>query len=558
MRNFYTALSIALLFSSAALAQQRTVPSVLQEKTSRAVLNAKKRPSVTSLKTRVGHMSDGLRRSVLKATTEDIIRERPEGNAYKNLYHQGNGFVVLWGDVAEMPVDGLADDVVFAEDGSVYIHNPLATYWSNSYVKGNRADGDTIEVSLPQHIDHIDADEWGNEAQDMYLFKCQYQSLDDGSATFVPVDGDQTMKYVWRNDSLIMVNSTADSYLLGACDETGGWYGYGDYTSNYSVLNIPAVQPSGDIHTCAFSHLVDGVDDGRIARMATDGDDIYLSGISSNLPDAWIKGTVSGDKAVFAGKQYLGVDSATESHLFFMPIGYKETYNEEYEDYDVDYFFNDGITMDYNAEAQTLACDTMFAINQGYQVVNQLVTYDDFSFAPWTERAATPCDPVIFDISPYDSDYGYGTFSFTLDKYDAEGYLMDADKLYYNIYLDDKKLTFSPEQYVFLTEEMTDIPYDFTERYDLTHYSGMFNVVYYQDGVSRVGVQLTYTGGGETRSSSIVYTDATGIGEQTYQSPLKTVYTDLSGRVVSTPGRGIYIKTTYGRDGNVRSIKVLR
>lgn len=508
----------------------------------------------------------GIAKSPARTSADDIIYTAPEGTVYKNMYHAGAGFIAPYGEVWELPTDGMADDVVFTDDGSVYISNPLTTFYTQTWIKGTRAVGDTIEVQLPQHFYHEDADPDNYiEESDMYLYKCAYQTVDEDGGSFFPTD-DQVMKFVWRNDSLIMVNATEDSWLLGACTADGGWYGFGDYVCTYAVLHAQPVAPSAaaTIQQAAFSYVGDGIEDGAITKMAIDGNDIYLAGTAPNQPEAWIKGTINGDKATFEGAQYLGVDTVTATHTFFEPVAYDETYDEENDYYDWEYYFVPSLDMDYDAATQTLTCDTLFSINQGFQLVNQQVTYEDFSFSPWTERAATPADPEIESYDDYFEDYGYSMFNFYLESTDATGYLLDKEKLHYNIYLDNDKLTFEPDEYLLIGEEMTDVPFDYTDRYDLTNYTGRYTVVIWRSGFEKIGVQLTYTGGGETHKSNIVYyvlaTGETevvdGIATPSVKTPVSVTYTDLGGRLTQKPTSGVYVKTFHYADGTKRSVKI--
>ena len=122
--------------------------------------------------------------------------------------------------------------------------------------------------------------------------------------TFIPTD-DQTIKFVWRNDSIFMVNTTEDSKLLGMCDEEGQWYGYGDYVSLYEKFDKKPVTPkdASKAETMSLLYTESGQQYGRVKKVVREGNDFYVAGLNDAMPDTWAKGTLEGDKVTFEGHQ---------------------------------------------------------------------------------------------------------------------------------------------------------------------------------------------------------------------------------------------------------------
>lgn len=177
----------------------------------------------------------------------------------------------------------------------------------------------------------------------------------------------------------------------------------------------------------------------------------------------------------------------------------------------------------------------------------------------FVEVAATPADPVITTLTAYDEQYGAG-FQFELPAVDVDGNFIDPSKIYYNIYFDgsEEPETLSPDDYQNLTEEMTNVPYDFSDNYDFLCGGTTHTFYFYVAEYNNIGVSQTYTGGGETHRSNIVWaTNPTSIkGVSSDSKSVKSVnYYDLSGRQVSAPAQGLYIKTITYTDGSKKNVK---
>lgn len=492
-----------------------------------------------------------------------IITEQPQGTVYKNMYRQTSAYMLYNGDTYSCEIDGDATDVVLSDDGSFYLKNPFSTFKTNSWLKGRKAEGDTIEVDLPQLV--YQATEYGEQIS-YYAYKMAKLTFDINGETYETYDMDtesQTIKFVWRNDSLIKVSEG----LLGMGDADGMWNNYGDDDIVVSALTDTIAQPASGVAEEAFSFSYED-DNGtcmKIISGAIDGNNVYLRGFQERTENAWVKGVIDGDKVLFVGKQYMGVDSAYNNHVYFSPIridtvagagGYLQASAA----------FEDTLVCNYDAATRTLTANKGFATNLGKNDINLLGYFIHIILSPYSDVAATPQDPVIRQFMSYRESVGYGAIGFSLYQYGTNGESLDPSKLFYNIYYDDNKLTFTPDVYVRMSayydgDSMTDVPYEYSDYYDV-YTSGYNRVVTLYQNASKVGVQAIYTGGNETRRSAIVYYVPAGIADATVAGEAEKVesvsYTDLCGRRVDSPSKGIYVKTTVYANGKTKVTKEIK
>lgn len=571
MRHLYTAFAAALIASSAATAQTAATRNVRLTPTKQAIALAKKsnfRPAVKLGSTSASGKRFNIASTTGTTATAPIINAQPEGKLHANLYFSGESFVDMMGYEAQLPFDGIWDKIVEAPDNkTIYINNPIGAYYSDAWIKGERTTGDTIEVKLPQQFVH---EEYDGMSTDAWLYKLVPVKVEqDGETytTFKPDSTSQTVKYVWRNDSIVLVNTTQDSKLLGMCTEAGEWYGYGDYIQQYTVFDQQPVAPKDETKATQMSitYYDSGQMYGRVKKAVREGNDIYIAGLNENISSGWAKGTISGNKATFSGHQYMGLDTVTASYAFFEPVSHNMVWDSEIGDSIESLTLADAITFDYDADKGTLSTDSTFVANQGYKIFNQVFTYDGATLEPWTEKAATPLavDASTMSYMPFSEEYGYGLLAFAPSEFDADGYILDANKLYYSIYLDDDVLTIDPDDYTLFPYETTEIPFTYSDMLDFVNYAGMWQVYTFVTGIDRIGVQMIYKGGGEVRKSAITYISATDEGPSAVSNVAQTgkvagvTYTDLSGRRVSRPGKGLFIQTTRLADGTITTSKRL-
>lgn len=571
MRHLYTAFAAALIASSAATAQTAATRNVRLTPTKQAIALAKKsnfRPAVKLGSTAASGKHFNVASTTGTTTTAPIIDAQPEGKLHANFYFSGESFVNMMGYEAQLPFDGIWGKIVEAPDNkTIYINNPIGAYYSTAWIKGERTTGDTIEVKLPQQFVHEEYDGMSNDAWLYKLVPVKVEQDGETYTTFKPDSTSQTVKYVWRNDSIVLVNTTQDSKLLGMCTEEGEWYGYGDYIQQYTVFDQQPVAPKDETKATQMSitYYDSGQMYGRVKKAVREGNDIYIAGLNENIPSGWAKGTISGNKATFSGHQYMGLDSVTASYAFFEPVSRSMVWDSEIGDSIENLTLADAITFAYDADKGTLSTDSTFVANQGYKMFNQVFTYDGATLEPWTEKAATPLavDASTMSYMPFSEEYGYGLLAFAPSEFDADGYILDANKLYYSIYLDDDVLTIDPDEYKLFPYETTEIPFTYSDMLDFVNYAGMWQVYTFVTGIDRIGVQMIYKGGGEVRKSAITYISATDEDPSAVSNVAQTgkvagvTYTDLSGRRVSRPGKGLFIQTTRLADGTITTSKRL-
>ena len=571
MRHLYTAFAAALIASSAATAQTAATRNVRLTPTKQAIALAKKsnfRPAVKLGSTAASGKRFNIASTTGTTATAPIIDAQPEGKLHANFYFSGESFVNMMGYEAQLPFDGIWGKIVEAPDNkTIYINNPIGAYYSDAWIKGERTTGDTIEVKLPQQFVHEEYDGMSNDAWLYKLVPVKVEQDGETYTTFKPDSTSQTVKYVWRNDSIVLVNTTQDSKLLGMCTEAGEWYGYGDYIQQYTVFDQQPVAPKDETKATQMSitYYDSGQMYGRVKKAVREGNDIYIAGLNKNIPSGWAKGTISGNKATFSGHQYMGLDTVTASYAFFEPVSRSMVWDSEIGDSIESLTLADAITFDYDADKGTLSTDSTFVANQGYKMFNQVFTYDGATIEPWTEKAATPLavDASTMSYMPFSEEYGYGLLAFAPSEFDADGYILDANKLYYSIYLDDDVLTIDPDEYKLFPYETTEIPFTYSDMLDFVNYAGMWQVYTFVTGIDRIGVQMIYKGGGEVRKSAITYISATDEDPSAVSNVAQTgkvagvTYTDLSGRRVSRPGKGLFIQTTRLADGTITTSKRL-
>ena len=484
------------------------------------------------------------------AAQRDAIIDTPQGTLHNGLYRQSVGY--FFGTPRN--ADGIAGTYVVGNDKvTYYIQNIFSQFQSGTWVKATLL-GDTLYMATPQPVYSYTDD---GETIHIYLSNMKY---DDERQTFVTDTENTTAKFVVRGDTLKQVSPQ----LLGMTGDSGEWMLYGDcdlkiFRNRDTVAEAPATLTT---QRYALTYNDENGDrQSRLVKLGFDGNDVWLGQLSDRFPTNWVKGEKGKDRIVFENQQYFGFKD--NHHVYFTTGEREEATDPQTGETGEVYVLAPQIRFDLDGDGYK--SDGVMFTNWGKKDVNFRDCYEQPRLEKFVETPQTPANPIPVDFSPYDSDDKYGTFSFILPSLSTTGEVLNPDRLYYNIYVDERLLTFKATRYG-LDEDMTDIPYSFTDGHTFTasttHSHG--RIVYFKEKVgsyySHIGVRAIYRGAGESHGSDIVYND--GEVTDTITAPIysrqatSVSYFDLTGRRVNTTQKGVIIKRETLPDGTVRYQKV--
>lgn len=461
-----------------------------------------------------------------------VITEKPDGKEYV-LYGKTSGCTEFWGQMFPYELDGSATSVVFAEDGTVYLYNPISGYNAKTWIKGKLdPENNIVTFTLPQTIEKEEIlDENGTAYTDYIIgYKMSYS---EELNTYLVTPADQELQYTWDGKELKML----DDQFIGIASPDGSWHGIGDKAQAYNVMEDKTVAPKDENNVISYMmkyNTKENIEATQPIFVKVEGEDVYVRGMSKSVSGAWIKGKLNGENVTFAGKQYLGIDTDMASHNYFMPLD-KDTPKES-------------VTLSFNATDMTMTTSELLTINYGKNTVKTLEYFSEPMFFPWEDPKQAPAAPVIKECNPENGDYS--SFTFSLPMKTEDGIYLDAQKLYYNIYYDDELFTFTTSPYGTFDKDMTDVPYDYTDQDYFITKAGNDRIIYtFKKGFKKLGVQCFYLDGeNKLKSKMAEWSNPTGIENVAAEDGTVT-WTDISGRAVNKPANGIFIKTVKNTDG---------
>lgn len=395
---------------------------------------------------------------VVPPTDGEVVYYKATGTAYGGSKVERT-VTVVW--------DGLED---------VYISG-LSYYAQDSYIHGTLVDENTVVFPMGQYLGLV----YGQYPMYAYGMNSQYK-LVDIQATY---DGDE--------DTFTFNTYVAD------CNEEGTAYTFiADFVLAPSDdIDLPVEAPV-DLVTEDYVYIAADLtqDDQPLIfhtiKLGFYGDDVYVQGISTDLPEAWVRGTRDGNKITFPTGQMLGNYNA--STLWFLGAN-GSTYSVE------------DMVFEYDEENGILSSNQVLFISRDKnEWIGKLRSADGgVSFKKVVEKVGTPLTPSITGVGFFiEGDI----LEMSIPLVDKEYNGMVGDKLAYKVYCDKGEgepqlVTFSTEDYTKLKEEMTEIPLNFTDNNDFASGPSIFLNMKDYTTWKRIGVQSIYYGGGERRESEI-------------------------------------------------------
>lgn len=505
----------------------------------------------------------------VSAQDEKPITEKPKGEVV-NLYRTSEGYYAFFGNAKPYKAHGEWSRMVFAEDGAVWLENPISSLYSKTWIKGYRAQGDTIAFDLPQVIYEETFDGVTSKGK---LYKMIAEETDK-YGTYVKDEDSQTLKYLWKDGKLTLCKDMA----CGMCTPTGGWSGFGE--NYFEGINIENNTTKPSENAKVYDGLMLYLDLNDQAQQwpvkyAIDGDDVYLGNLSTNLKGYWIKGTMKNNEVTFPSTSLVGIDTTTVCYAYASRVDYSTAYTAYGDPYDSTFVVNEPLVFTYDPAANTLNSKQKMGIHQSDGVREPLKSTDIFDvyrvplISPWVEKPNSPLPPKFSAVMPWITDMtpNYSGVEFLLSYYSVDGNYLDPSKLYYSFYIDGEMVTFTPEEYLNVTKEMDLVPYTFDDDYQFYKVSdNTRRLYYYHQPKEKIGLEALYVdevdGKPVTYSSGITeyYFNATGINNTTLEEGKveSITFTDLSGRQILRPGKGVYIRTITMKDGTKQSKKVVR
>lgn len=271
-----------------------------------------------------------------------------------------------------------------------------------------------------------------------------------------------------------------------------------------------------------------------------DNSDIYIKGLSEYLTEGWVKGTMADGVATFAAA-YMG------------------TFEFWGDAYALDF---DGATFTVNDDASVLTAADGYTTSVEGEILDEFINVTLTMALP---EIATPATPTITNFT--EDNYGH-YLEMTIPTTDVDGNEIFASLLSYQILVDrggeQSVYEFTTDAYEFLEENMTVVPYNFTDYYDID-VAGK-QVYIYGDDIDQwtaIGVKSIYTVGDksrESRESEIFWypLSTTAIDAISTSNVAETTYYDLQGRKVDANATGLLIKQMRMQDGTTRAVKVMR
>lgn len=418
----------------------------------------------------------------------------------------------------------------------VYLQG-FSVYLPEAWIKGTLND-DFTQVTFPsQYFGNL----YGN---DIYF----YPATPVGDE-YVPIDA--VFNYDERANVFILDQEQVCYIFENAYPDHVGWYYMYDsemnITSDYYTVEVP-----DDLETQPYlltgyymgyyediNQWFEGDPLMAVANVGFDGDDIYVQGLCSYLPKAWVKGHREGDSYVIDNGQYFGpfVWGGDIYPLYFMGCPPEVTEPEPF-------------TLTLDPETGALVAQQWYGICADDVEVNWYDLLGSVVLTPMVDEPAVPETPHVEYYEYYD-DEEMGFLMLDIPIVDVDGVPLMTDLLGYQLYCD---YGYGPEPYIFwadiygFDEDKTVIPFNYNDDMNFLMYGQLVVVYFLGEDLQRIGVQSVYEGGGETNYSEIGWYDlnATSVTSIAADDNRAIEYYDLMGRRVDaaklTPG--IYVTNT--------------
>ena len=337
-------------------------------------------------------ISNGRLTAPKKAESVDVhgIITAPGDGVVKVYKNAGSGYYVSNQQVYKTAQSGTTQ-IVECEDGTVYFKDIVSTASYGVWVKGTKV-GNTITVPTKQPVAY--SSDYGATISVRWgaLSGQNVVAADNTADNFTFVVDDVA-------GTISLQGTSEDLFMATLWDDDDSWTGYGVYETVYTYdhdyvapTTVTVTPPAGlETETWYASGHTYSQSAGQVAFESTikvgfDGSDVYLQGVFSRFPDAWMKGTISGSTVTFAGLQVQGDYSG---YTIYATGGDNSGL--------IDY------VMTYDAENKVISSENALFANAAEDKLLYLIYVTDLKIAQAApgEEEATTAAPV--DVLPYEN-----------------------------------------------------------------------------------------------------------------------------------------------------------
>ncbi|MDE6634058.1 MAG: hypothetical protein K2J96_02195, partial [Bacteroidaceae bacterium] len=302
--------------------------------------------------------------------------------------------------------------VSIVEDGdNVYIKNPITRYTTGAWVKGTK-NGNIITVAAGQPLYYNSSASATSNLRWGAITSTGSITVDDSHAeafTFT-VDGN----VLTLEGTAAFGSVSGNAYYMGAFwSHNNAATGYGDaetvltYDDSYVAPTTElVVLPTGAQADAWYMNAVSKSSSGGTAiknqsvNVAFFDNDVYVQGISAAFPNAWVKGTISGNTVTFSNFQYVGKYSTYD--CWFVGVN-PETGEMK------------TVTATYDAEAKTITFADDALINAS---IDEIYYLNWFSNVVVSEEEIEYPEPIVLPNGAQTEDWYMNAG--TLDENQAE------------------------------------------------------------------------------------------------------------------------------------------
>ena len=328
--------------------------------------------------------------------------------------------------------------------------------------------------------------------------------------------------------------------MIGLANENGAFQSYGERDVTYTIWketpSVPAEGIATTPYTATYNNEWNESFTTRV-ELGIDGETAWLKGLSSYLPEAWIKGKVNADGSVtFASEQYLGIYN--DYFIFFYGAEDKSTPAGKV------YGWLENATLTKTDNGWQAGSEMMINLGKdhpwfGYGIAN-------LKLAEIASADPIPAAPEWF-APEWSDDEGMGIGDFLLPVVDINGQALNTDNLFYRIFFNG---TLAPG------DELRQYGKDYD---DVMYIGDNVYFILFLEPLQTIGVQSVYKDGGKEYTSEIItYTfENGGVGSIVSNAEaVSTEYYNLTGARLNEP-EGLCIRRTTYADGKVKAEKII-